>query len=94
MYLGQGDAVTEATGQVLKRLVPALKGPAAEVGGEIATAVQPMIKAELEAQVPKLALIGGLAFGGVLLLGVALGLLTTKERARGFFRKPVRRRRR
>ena len=55
MYLGQAEdktALTHATGILFKQLLPSLGGPAKEIGKQIADSIQPMIREELDRQVP------------------------------------------
>ena len=82
-YVGMGqadDPLAVLAKTVLEPVAGPLKEKAVELGGTIANAVQPVVREELEAQVPKFALIAGISFGAMLVLGVSLGLLTTKER--------------
>ncbi len=44
----------------------------------MAEAMQPMIREELERQVPTFAIYAGLAAGGLVLVGIITGLLTRK----------------
>lgn len=82
MYLGQEevDPITEALSLLAKKASPALTEQASALGTVVAAKVQPMVRDELNRQIPKIAIIAGLTFGVFFIVGVTSGLITTKKR--------------
>ena len=82
-FLGETN-LEEVLGKILDPVTGVIKEESLEIvkplAQEVASAVQPVVEDELKKQVPKFALISGAVFGATLLIGVALGLLTTKQR--------------
>lgn len=80
-FLGQEKSQeADPLAALLSPFTGALKGAAAQAADPIVQKLQPMIREELDRQVPTFSIYAGLAMGALVLLGVFTGLLTTKER--------------
>jgi hypothetical protein len=77
--LGEEQTATQkALQSVLAPVTGALASQAHVVADPLVAKIQPMLRTELERQVPKFAIYAGLSAGFLVLIGVVTGLLTRK----------------
>jgi len=83
-FLGEETKLEELLDELLDPVTGYLKEEgeaiAKPIADEVSKAVEKVVREELDKQIPKFALISGSIFGATLLFGIALGLLTTKQR--------------
>lgn len=78
-YVGMGD---NPLSNLLAPVTSALASEASKVADPLVAKIQPVLREELERQVPTFAIYAGAVFGFMVLAGIWTGILTTKERAK------------
>lgn len=76
------DPLSKLFAAVSAPLGGALAKEAAKAADPIVQKLQPMIRTELDRQIPSLALWGGIGVGVLILIGVVTGIVTAKERVK------------
>jgi hypothetical protein len=83
-YLGyMGDDAPAADSNPLSFLSPVtglLTSQVSSISDPLVAKMQPMIRAELDRQIPTFSIYAGLAMGALVLMGIWTGILTTKQR--------------
>lgn len=80
--LGQTEQPS-AISALLSPVTGILTEQAQKIADPLVAKIQPMIREELERQVPTFGIYAGLAMGALVVIGILTGVLTTKQRFAG-----------
>jgi type VI protein secretion system component VasF len=81
-FLGQEQPKKDVSplSALLSPFTGMLTSEASKIADPIVAKIQPMIREELDRQVPTFSIYAGLAMGALVLMGIWTGILTTKKR--------------